>query len=523
MITSPSGTPGPSGAPGPSGSPSPSVHADLVIAHDLGTTGDKASLVTREGRILGSVTVGYPTGFSEDGRAEQDPQRWWDAFCQANRTLLDRLGESPERVRAVSFSGQMMGAVLIDAHGQATRPAIIWADTRSKAQCARLLDRVGMERVYAITGHRANPTYSLSKLMWIADHEPEALERAVAFLNPKDYLVRRLCGVHVTDPSDASSTNAFDQRGGQWSQELIEASGLDAGIFPEVVASSTDIGPLLPELAPETGLSPRTRVVLGGGDGPMGALGAGRLDESDGLYAYLGSSSWVSFASAQPLHDPLMRSMTFTHVLPGSYVPTATMQTGGAALEWIAGVLGDGSDDPYGPLLTEAARVQAAAEGLFFLPHLLGERAPYWNPSVRATFTGLTITHGRGHMTRAVLEGVAFNLRTGLQAFADAGHAFDAADVIGGASKSEVVRGILADTWQLSVTPSDIGDHATSLGAAAIGALGSGLIGAEDLRPFLGEHRGEPLAPALPAAERDRRYERFLDAYRRLEGWFEQA
>lgn len=494
----------------------------LVLAHDLGTTGDKATLVTPDGEIVGSVTVPYPVDFGTDGRAEQDPDDWWNAFCEANHLLIDRHDVDPARIASVSFSGQMMGAVLTDDADRPVRPAIIWADTRAQRQCARLTERVDMRDVYRVTGHRANPTYSLSKLMWVRDYEPETFARARHFLTAKDVILQRLTGHYVTDPSDASGTNAFDQGAGRWSEELIEAAELDPHLFPEIVESTADVGGVRGEIADEAGLAPSTRVIVGGGDGPMGALGAGIVDRASGVYAYLGSSSWVSFADSTPLLDPLMRSMTFNHVIPGQYVPTATMQAGGASLDWIVSILRSDGERDFDRALTAAGEAEASSDGLYFLPHLLGERSPYWNPNARAVFAGLKMAHGRGSMTRAVIEGVAFNLRTGLIAFAEAGQSFDTVDVIGGAAKSTLVQQTLADMWQLPVVPSTIGDHATSLGAAAVAALGVGLIELHDVPRFVGKPAGDGVAPSLAPDESDRRYRLFVDAYRRLEGWFDE-
>lgn len=499
----------------------PDATGPLVLAHDLGTTGDKATLVTAEGAILGSVTVAYPVDFGADGKAEQHTDDWWRAFCEANHRLLGRHDIDPSRIAGVSFSGQMMGAVLVDGAGTPVRPGIIWADTRAKQQCAELVDRVGMDEVYRMTGHRANPTYSLPKLMWVRDHEAEAFGRARYFLTAKDVILQRLTGHAVTDPSDASGTNAYDQAAGAWSDELIEAAGLDHGLFPEIVESATDLGVVRRDVATEAGLAPSTRVITGGGDGPMGALGAGIVDRSSGIYTYLGSSSWVSFADTRPLHDPLMRTMTFNHVIPGHFVPTATMQAGGASLDWIVSVFGGDAEDRFDVALAAAADADASADGLYFLPHLLGERSPYWNPQARAVFAGLKMPHDRGNMVRAVLEGVAFNLRTGLVAFSEAGHHFDRIDAIGGAAKSDLVSQILADVWQLPVVPSSIGDHATSLGAAAVAAIGVGLLEPGDVPHFVGKPAGAGVTPVLEPEESVRRYETFMDAYRRLEGWFE--
>ncbi len=235
----------------------------MIISHDLGTTGDKATLVSNDGEVLAAVTSAYGTDFGPRGKAEQDPEDWWTALCAATRELLGRASVRAEDVEVVSFSGQMMGAVLLDRSGAPVRPAIIWADTRSVAQTATLVDRVGMAEGYKITGHRLNPTYSLSKIMWVRDQEPEVFSRARTVVLAKDFVAYRLTGVLATDPSDASSTNAYDQAAGEWSTELIEAADLPRSLFPDIVPSTAVIGHVTADAAEATGLVDRDA----GGDG----------------------------------------------------------------------------------------------------------------------------------------------------------------------------------------------------------------------------------------------------------------
>ena len=417
----------------------------MIIAHDLGTTGDKASLHTDGGRLVTSVTAAYAPTFGPGGRAEQDPEVWVDAVTRATRLLLDGSGTPPGAVRAISFSGQMMGAVFLDGAHRPVRPAMIWADHRSAEQAQRLDAALGAGRAYRLLGHRVHATYSLAKLMWVREHEPGNHSRVRHVCLAKDFVVQRLTGTLVTDPSDASSTNAYDQRRGCWSSEVLDAAGVESGIFPEIVPSTTVVGGVLPDVAGALGLAAGTPVVLGGGDGPLAATGAGVLSSRDGCYAYLGSSSWISSAAPEPLHDPQRRSMTFDHVVPGQYVPTATMQAGGASLEWAAEVLAPDAEERFGELLAETA--EADTDGLYFLPHLLGERSPHWNTAARGAFLGLTRRHGRAHLAKAVLEGVAFNLAVCLEAFREAGQPVEHVDAIGGGASSDVWLGILADVW----------------------------------------------------------------------------
>jgi len=499
----------------------------VIISHDLGTTGDKATLVDAGGRVVAAVTAPYDTDFGPRGKAEQDPAAWWRALCSATRQLLASVPVDAGRIEGVSFSGQMMGAVLLDAAGEPVRPAIIWADTRSTAQTGQLLERVDMETGYRITGHRLNPTYSLTKAMWVRDTEPDAFARARHLVLAKDFAIHRLTGAVVTDPSDASSTNAYDQAAGTWSDELIEAAGLPRSLFPEIVASTTVVGTVTADAAERTGLLAGTPVVAGGGDGPMGALGAGIVDAASGAYTYLGSSSWVSLAADAPLHDPQMRTMTFNHVIPGRYVPTATMQAGGASLQWIVDVLAPGDPGHDGPgryerLLGAAACVPASADGLYFLPHLLGERSPYWNPAARAVFAGLARHHGPEHLVRAVVEGVAFNLHTGLRAFVENGARIEAIDAIGGAANSPQLLAVFADIWGMPVRRRNLVDEATALGAAVVGGVGVGLFDDFAVASRMSERTAEHLPDAAAHHRYGGEYELFLDAYRRLEPWFEK-
>lgn len=494
----------------------------MIISHDLGTTGDKASLHDTQGRPLATCTVGYPTDFRAGGVAEQDPEHWWRAVCEATRRLLAEAGADPGGIAGVVLSGQMMGAVFLDDAFRPVRPAMIWADHRSTAQSDRLVDALGMASAYAELGHRINPTYSLTKVMWVRENEPDVWARTRHVCLAKDLVTQRLTGRLVTDPSDASSTNAYDQRAGTWSTRLLAAAEVPLDLLPEIVPATSVAGRVTERAAGEVGLPAGTPVVTGGGDGPMAAVGAGIVAASDGPYAYLGSSSWISVAAEAPLHDPRMRSMTFDHVVPGHYVPTTTMQAGGACLEWVVDLLAPGpGPDRYGPLLAAAGQARAADEGLFFLPHLLGERSPYWNPAAAGVFAGLERHHDRGHLVRAVLEGVAFNLRTCIGAFTDGGIAVDGVDVIGGGAGSDVWLQVLADVWGVPVRRRSIVEDANSLGAAVTALVGLGL--AEDFG--VARQLAGTTAEFVPDTRRSARYAEqhriFLDAYARLEPWFD--
>ncbi|MCU1635064.1 MAG: xylulokinase [Cryobacterium sp.] len=493
----------------------------MIIAHDLGTTANKASLHHEDGRLVSAVTVGYGVHFAAGGVAEQNPDDWWNGVVEATRALLARAGVSPADVTGVSVSGQMMGAVLLDAGYQPVRPAIIWADTRSTAQTAQLEEAIGKERAYSLLGHRINPTYTLEKVMWVRDNEPDVFARVRHLCVAKDFVVHRLTGRLATDRSDASATNAYDQQRGEWSPEMLAAARLDASLFPEILDSTAVVGTLTAEAARATGLAPGTRVVMGGGDGPIAAVGAGIVAPEDGGYVCLGTSSWISFASNTPVYDSQMRTMTFDNVVPGSFVPTATMQAGGASLQWVAELLTPPeADRNLSALVADASTAKGATGGLYFLPYLLGERSPHWNPDASGAFVGIDRHHGRPEMTRAVLEGVAFNLLTCIQAFRESGATLDRIDAIGGGAASDVWLQVLADVWGVPVRRRSIVEEANSLGAAVTAAVGLGLVDDFGAARGLSEVTGE-FAPDL-ARHRDYlvRHETFLDAYSRLEPWF---
>ncbi|PRB12545.1 xylulokinase [Microbacterium sp. MYb62] len=491
----------------------------MIIAHDLGTTGNKASLHHDDGRLVASVTVPYPAHFAAGGVAEQNPADWWNAVVAATRDLIARTGTATDEIAGLVVSGQMMGAVLLDADGEPARPAIIWADTRAGAQQRELEIAIGAERAYGILGHRLNPTYSVEKIMWVRDNEPDTWARVRRVCVAKDFIVLRLTGRLATDRSDASGTNAYDQAAGTWSDEVLRAARLDAALFPEIVESTQIAGTLTDAAADALGLPASVPVVMGGGDGPMAAVGSGVVAPEDGAYVCLGTSSWISFAADAPLHDPAMRTFTFDNVVPGSFVPTATMQAGGASVQWIAEALSPDPAHPETGRLTAEASADVDTDDLYFLPYLLGERSPMWDPDARGAFVGLARHHGRAHLVRAVLEGTAFNLLSCIQAFREAGAVIDRIDAVGGGAQSDVYLSVLADVWGVPVRRRTIVEEANSLGAAVTAAVGLGLTDFSAARAL-----SEVTAEFTPDAGRHtvyaERHARFADAYTALAPWF---
>ena len=452
--------------------------AELLLAHDLGTTGNKASLFDASGRLLASAFEALcdrlfpgPAGRSRTpptGGGRSAPPR---SGCSPS------LDYGPEDVAGIGFSGQMMCCLPVDDAGRPLRSGIIWADTRAQAEAAVLAERVGGETVYHVTGHRASPNYTAAKLLWLRTHQPDIYRATRRVLQAKDYGAYRLTGVMATDYSDASGTNLFDLPARRWSEALLDAFELPAEWLPPAVASHTVIGEVTREAATATGLRAGTPVVIGGGDGACATAGAGVVKPGD-AYNYIGSSSWISFVSRDPLYDdPRQRTINFAHLDPDYVFPTGAMQCGGGSYDWLEGVLrGEGEGRLHAELDGLAGAVPPGARGLQFLPYLMGERSPHWNPQARGAFVGLSMVHGRAEMARAVLEGVAFNLRIILDAFLDHGAPITALRMIGGGSRSAVWRQILSDVFDLPLLRAELTVEATSLGAAIAAGVGVGVL-----------------------------------------------
>ncbi|MBN9105654.1 MAG: xylulokinase [Propionibacteriaceae bacterium] len=487
----------------------------MLIAHDLGTSGDKASLHDADGRILAAATASYPTRYAADTTSEQDPHDWWTAVVSATRRLLADTGTRPEQVDGICISGQMMGLVLLDGSGEPVRPAMIWSDQRASAEASALAGAFGAEAAYRITGNRIAAPYTLPKLMWVRANEPEAYARGRAVCVAKDYVNLRLTGRLVTDRSDASHTGAYDLATGGWSPGLLAAAGVDAALWPEVVESTDVLGPLTSAAADELGLRAGTPVVVGGGDGPMAAVAAGCVTPDSPGYVCLGTSAWYACTTTEPVLDPEARSFTLGHVVPGLFTPTATTQTGAGSLQWAAEALGE-TPAEIGELIASAAEVVAADEGLFFLPYLIGERSPWWDAHASGVFAGLRMHHRRPHLTRAVLEGVGYSLALCMAPLRRPGDG--AIDVIGGGAASDTWLALLADIWGVPVRRRSVTTQANSLGAAVTGMVGLGLAGF-DLASRLSTVTAE-FVPGEASVRHQRHLARFSDAYRSLRGWF---
>jgi len=495
---------------------------NYLLAHDLGTSGNKATLYALDGTLVASTTCPYDTRFFNGNWAEQEPADWWKAICDSTKALL--AGVDAGDVAVVALSGQMMGCTPVDKAGNALRPSILYCDQRAGTQADHILSRIAMKDFYGIVGHRVSPSYTLEKLMWIRDTEPDVYRRTFKTLCAKDYINCRLTGRMATDPSDASGTNAFDLNTFRWSEQVIGIAGVDGAMFPETMKSTAILGTVTREAAAATGLKEGTAVAVGGGDGSCAGVGVGCVRPGT-AYNYLGSSSWIALTVEKPIVDAGMRTMNWAHCVPGYLHPSGTMQTAGSSFQWMKNVLCEAESrdaaargvSPYDLINEAIRRSPPGANGVLFLPYMLGERTPWWNPDARGAFIGLNLATRREDVLRAVMEGITMNLGFIVDLFRQ--HVpIDAITVIGGGAKSAVWRQMMADIYGCRIEALNYLEEATSMGAAVIGGVAAGLFpGFDVIHRFVRvEHT------AVPDPETRKRYLRILPllekSYRALVG-----
>ncbi len=452
----------------------------FLLAHDLGTSGNKATLFSEQGELVASCTRSYDTHFFHGNWAEQNPDDWWDAVCATTRQLLS--DRNPATIACVTLSGQMMGCTPVDQRGRALRPSILYCDQRSEAEAEQLRERIALTQFYQIVGHRISPSYTLEKLMWLKVHEESVYRQTHVTLCAKDYINFQLTGQLATDFSDASGTNAFDLNTFRWSDQILELADIERGKFP-IPRPSTDIlGSVTAQAAAATGLLAGTPVAVGGGDGSCAGVGVGCVAPGS-AYNYLGSSSWIALTVKQPIVDPHMRTMNWAHCVPGYLHPSGTMQAAGSSYQWLKNTVctqesaqaAADNVDVYELINRQISESPPGANGVIFLPYMLGERTPRWNPQARGAFIGLNLATTRADMLRAVMEGISMNLGLIVDIFRN--HVpLDRITVIGGGAKGAVWRQMLADIYNCRIEKPNYLEEATSMGAAVIGGVAIGLF-----------------------------------------------
>jgi xylulokinase len=426
-----------------------------LVGLDVGTSGVKALAVGTDGEVLARAERGYPLSTPHPGWAEQDPADWARAAGEALADL------KVDKVAGIGLSGQMHGLVALDADERVLRPAILWNDQRTAAECAEIEERIGLARLVELTRNRALTGFTAPKLLWLRRHEPDVYERIAHVLLPKDYVRLALTGERAIDVADASGTLLFDVASRRWSGEVLEALELPAAWLPPVLESPAVSGET-PDGVP---------VAAGAGDQAAGAVGVG-VHEPGPASVVLGTSGVVFAALPEPALDPEARAHVFCHAVPETWHAMGVMLSAAGSLGWLRDVLAPG--EPFGGLLAEAERWEPGVEGLVFLPYLAGERTPHADPHARGAFVGLSLRHDRGALVRAVLEGVAYGLRDCLEVLRALGCTVTVGRVSGGGARSGLWLRIVASVLGLPLERT-AAEEGAAYGAALLGGVAGGV------------------------------------------------
>ena len=495
---------------------------DIVLAYDLGTGGNKATLYNAEGNLLASTFVPYETEYPQSGWHEQQPEVWWDSVVQSTRKLLQAADSvDPSRIACLAISGHSLGCVPLDAQGQLLRRATpIWSDARAGDQAERFFEKIDPIHWYRLTGNGfPAPHYTSPKIMWYRDHEPEMYGRIAKVIGTKDYINYRLTGRLATDYSYASGTGVYDLLGWDYSDELLTAADLPRELLPEIMPSTEILGTLTSEAADALGLPQSVQVACGGVDNSCMALGARNIAEGQ-VYASLGSSMWIAVSSSQPLLNDRVKPYVFTHVIPGMFNSAVAIFSGGSSLRWvrdqICANLVQQADaeghDPYDLMTELAMQSPVGARKLLFNPSMAGGSSLEPSGKIRGAFLGLDLIHTQSDMIRATLEGIAMNLRLALDELRQLGHVGPEMIVVGGGSRSSLWRQIFADALKIDIHRTNVGQEAGSLGAAAVAAVACGLW--PDFNRIADVHQIEAVSSPISAN---------VEAYQQLLPIFDQS
>jgi xylulokinase len=442
---------------------------------DVGTGGTRALIIDEKGRVAGSATEEHEAFSSPKiGWAEQKPEDWWRACGIAVRKALADAHLSGDRIDCVGFSGQMHGAVMLDAADAVVRPALIWCDVRTEKQCLDITKKIGADRLIQLTCNPALPNFTLTKFLWVRENEPENWRRVRSVMLPKDYVRFKMTGERAIDVADASGTLLLDVVGRCWSSAVLKAAEIDEAMLPKLYESQNVCGKVTEAGAAATGLKPGTPVVAGAGDQAAGATGMGIVTPG-AVSATIGTSGVVFAATDKPSLDVRGRLHTFCHAVPDRWHVMGVTQAAGLSLRWFRDQFGPGVDDgrdPYERLTAEAAQVPPCADGLLWAPYLMGERTPHLDPNARGGLIGLTASHTRGHVVRAILEGVAFSLKDTFTLFAEMGVPVNKIRLGGGGARSALWRQIQADIYGHEVEIVEA-EEGAAYGAAILAGVGA--------------------------------------------------
>jgi xylulokinase len=453
----------------------------ISLGIDVGTSGTKALAISPQGHILATASSNYPCAHPKPLWSEQDPEDWWKATVKVVRAVVKQAKLKPVDVAAIGLSGQMHGSVFLDKAGKVIRPAILWNDQRTAAECDEIESRAGgRKQLIELVANPALTGFTAPKILWLRNHEPRHFARTVKVLLPKDEIRRRLTGEFATDVSDASGTLLLDVVNRRWSKPLLDKLELDADLLPRCYESEEVTGTLTAEAAKLLGLTTACKVVGGAGDCAAGAVGNG-IVKAGLLATSIGTSGVVFVHSDQPQFDPEGRLHTFCHAVRGKWHMMGVILSAGGSLQWFQDALcstvtKSGARKAlvsFAHLSQEAAATPAGAEGLMFLPYLAGERTPHLDPHARGALVGLTLAHGRGHIVRAIMEGVTYALRDSLALIEGLGVPVKQIRASGGGAKNPFWRQMQADMFGKAVAAM-AADEGAAYGVALLAAIGAG-------------------------------------------------
>lgn len=453
-----------------------------LLGIDVGTSGTKALVIdsARGGAVIASATSTYPLYTPKPLWAEQNPEDWWTAACVVIKQVIDRAAIKSSDIKGIGLTGQMHGAVFLDASDHILRPSILWCDQRTAAECEWITNTIGLERIVELTSNPVLTGFTAPKIVWLRNNEPENYSKVKKVLLPKDYIRLRLTGEYATDVSDASGTSLFDVKNRTWSEEMLDKTGIPLEWMPKAYESPEITGTITDEAASLTGLAAGTAVVAGGGDNAASAVGNG-IVEPGLVFSSVGTSGVVFAYADEPLVDPKLRVHTFCHAVPGKWHVMGVVLSAGGSLRWyrdtfceVECAVAEHTDcDPYDILSKEADGVPAGSEGLVFLPYITGERTPHADPFARGVFFGITLRHQKPYFARAVMEGVAFALKDSFEIFKEMGVPITQIRATGGGSKSDVWRQIQADIVGMEHVTINA-EEGPAFGAALLAGVGTG-------------------------------------------------
>jgi len=490
----------------------------FIIAYDLGTGGNKASLYNLEGRCVAECFKSFQTLYPRVGWHEQRPQSWWKAVVESTRQLLADSGANPGDIVCLGISGQSLGAVPLDKTGNLLRDTVpIWSDSRAAAQAKQFFKSIKEPEWYQITGNGfPAPLYAAFKIMWYRDQEPWMFEKIYKVIGSKDYINYLLTGNIATDFSYASGSGVYDLNKWSYSADLIHYSGLPIEIFPEIVPSTQVIGTLTANASEELGLTKKVKIVSGGVDNSCMALGA-RAMKDGRVYNSQGSSSWIAVTSRHPLIDDRARPYVFTHVVPDMFTSAVSTFAAGSCFRWVRDHFCQdlkkqaetNNADVYDLMTAEASEAPLGAHGLLFNPNMAGGTSLSPSMKIRGAYIGLDLCHTRADILRATMEGVAMELRIALDALRKMINLSDEMLVVGGGSRSQIWRQIFADIYNMKIVKTQIDQQAAALGAAACAAVGANLWESFDFVDDI--HQVQSVT--LPVPENVRIYEKTLPIF----------